>query len=65
MSAAGSDEDEIMQDAAIDTDVLIVGAGPVSPGQHKLVVRVPNVPDKMRRLEIEVGYRTSVKFLRR
>jgi 2-polyprenyl-6-methoxyphenol hydroxylase-like FAD-dependent oxidoreductase len=29
MSAAGSDEDEIMQNAAIDTDVLIVGAGPV------------------------------------
>jgi 2-polyprenyl-6-methoxyphenol hydroxylase-like FAD-dependent oxidoreductase len=29
MAAAGGDEDEIMQNVPIDTDVLIVGAGPV------------------------------------
>jgi hypothetical protein len=43
--------------AAIAIDGVNFGLPPnllfLSPGQHKLVVRVPNVPDKMRRLEIQ------------
>jgi len=53
-------------DAAITIDGVDFGHPPnllfLSPGQHKLVVRAPNVPDKMRRVEIEVGYRTSVQI---
>jgi PEGA domain len=34
----------------------------LSPGEHKLIFRAPNVPDKTRTVEVEVGYRTVVKI---
>jgi PEGA domain len=32
------------------------------PGQHKLIVRAPNAPDKTRTVQVKAGYRTSVEI---
>jgi hypothetical protein len=53
-------------DAALAIDGVDFGRPPsllfLPPGQHKLVIRAPNAPDKTRTFEVEAGYRTSVEI---
>jgi hypothetical protein len=53
-------------DAALAIDGVDFGHPPnllfLSPGQHKLIIRAPDAPDKTRTFEVKGGYRTSVEI---
>jgi len=53
-------------DAALVIDGVDFGHPPnllfLSPGQHKLIIRAPDAPDKTRTFEVEEGHRTSVQI---